>query len=48
MRSVHQTRPSGWPVRGLSGEGGLLLSIDFPDDVPEPAVPPLATEDGLG
>ena len=36
------------PVRGLSGEGGLLLSLDFPDDLPEPAVPPLASEDGLG
>ena len=34
------------PVRGLSGEGGHLLSIDFPDDVPDPAVSPLASEDG--
>lgn len=39
------------PVRGLSGEGGRLLSIDFPEDVPDPPVPPLqplASEDGLG
>ena len=35
------------PVRGLSGEGGHLLSIDFPDDVRNPEVPPLASEDGL-
>ena len=35
------------PVRGLSGEGGQLLSIDFPDDVPDPTVPPLASADGL-
>lgn len=35
------------PVRGLSGEGGHLLSIDFPDDVPDPTVPPLASADGL-
>lgn len=36
------------PVRGLSGEGGQLLSIGFPEDVPDPPVPPLASEDGLG
>jgi hypothetical protein len=26
---------SAKPVRGLSGEGGTMLSIDFPDDNPE-------------
>jgi len=36
------------PVRGLSGEGGRLLSIGFPEDVPNPSAPPLASEDGLG
>lgn len=36
------------PVRGLSGEGGHLLSIDFPDDVPDPKVPPVASDGGLG
>ena len=35
------------PVRGLSGEGGRLLSIDFPEDVP-PDDPPLASDRGLG
>lgn len=35
------------PVRGLSGEGGRLLSIDFPEDVPSDA-PPLASDRGLG
>ena len=25
---------SAKPVRGLSGEDGVMLSIDFPDDVP--------------
>ncbi len=37
------------PVRGVAGEGGTMLSIEFPDEVPlrsrsEPAVPPAATE----
>ena len=27
---------SAKPVRGLSGEGGAMLSIDFPDDTPTP------------
>lgn len=36
------------PVRGLSGERGRLLSIGFPEDVPDPPVAPLASEDGLG
>lgn len=35
------------PVRGLSGEGGRLLSIDFPEDV-APDAPPLASDRGLG
>lgn len=36
------------PVRGLSGEDGRLLSIGWPEDAPDPPVPPLASEDGLG
>jgi hypothetical protein len=37
------------PIRGIPGEGGTMLSIEFPDEVPlggrpEPAVPPAATE----
>ncbi|MBA2718273.1 MAG: hypothetical protein H0U52_03370 [Chloroflexi bacterium] len=35
------------PVRGLSGEGGRLLSIDFPEDAP-PDAPPVAFDRGLG
>jgi len=36
------------PIRGTAGEGGTMLSIEFPDEVPlgsgtEPAVPPAAT-----
>ena len=37
------------PIRGIAGEGGAMLSIEFPDEVPigsgpETAVPPAATE----
>jgi len=39
------------PIRGIAGERGTMLSIEFPDDVPlgtgsEPAVAPAATEPG--
>jgi len=37
------------PIRGIAGEGGTMLSIEFPDEVPlgsrpEPGAPPAATE----
>ena len=35
---------SAKPVRGVSGEGGRMLSIEFPDDAPA-AGPPGAEED---
>ena len=41
---------SAKPVRGLSGEGGALLSIDFPEDAPaadEPSGATAAREPGL-
>lgn len=37
------------PIRGIAGEGGTMLSIEFPNEVPlggrlKPAGPPAATE----